>query len=106
MLANRTTILLNEEAPLEIEGLSFLIRPVVLGPNDLTLGGGTLNYFDNLFCFIGCCGEVLIALSSIDLVFEKGLSFLGIPTFGAFLGAPDFLALPEVISYNHIYISS
>lgn len=39
MLANRTTILLNEEAPLEIEGLSFLKRPVVLGPNDLTLGG-------------------------------------------------------------------
>jgi len=63
--------------------------------------GGFL-YFDNLLDFMGCCGEVLIALSSIDLVFEKGLSFLGIDTFGAFLGAPDFFALPEVIIYNRI----
>jgi len=59
-------------------------------------------YFDKRLTFIGCCGEVLIALSSIDLVFEKGLSFLGIDTFGAFLGAPDFFALPEVIIYNRI----
>ena len=38
MLANRTTILLNEEAPLNRRAF-FFKRPVVLGPNDLTLGG-------------------------------------------------------------------
>jgi hypothetical protein len=52
-------------------------------------------YFDNLFCFIGSIGDLRCDFVS-DSFIHIGFFLLGIATLGAILGAPLFLALPNV----------